>query len=243
MDYKKAIENYMQLHGVMTMQLRAVLFDMDGVLFDSMPYHAEAWSKVMTDVGFNFSQEDVYMNEGRTGADTINTASLAQFGKPATQELIEALCKAKCEVFDTYPPTPRMKGAIELVQKVKACGLTPMIVTGSGTPALLDRVQSNFPGLFKEEHIISSFNVKRGKPFPDPYLLALEKGGFAPNEVIVVENAPLGVTAGVAAGLFTVAANTGPLDAQVLTDAGANLVFPSIQSLHDEWEKLFENFK
>jgi beta-phosphoglucomutase-like phosphatase (HAD superfamily) len=59
----------------------------------------------------------------------------------------------------------------------------------------------------------------------------------------VVENAPLGVTAGVAAGLFTVAANTGPLDAQVLTDAGANLVFPSIQSLHDEWEKLFVSFK
>ena len=225
------------------MQLRAVLFDMDGVLFDSMPYHADAWSKVMTDAGFNFSKEDVYMNEGRTGADTINTASLAQFGKPATQELIDALCKAKCDIFDTYPPTPRMQGAIELVQKVKACGLTPMIVTGSGTPSLLDRVQSNFPGLFKEEHIISSFNVKRGKPFPDPYLLALEKGGFAPNEVIVVENAPLGVTAGVAAELFTVAANTGPLDAQVLTDAGANLVFPSIQALHDEWEKLFESLK
>ena len=243
MDYTKAIENYKQLHGHSAMQLRAVLFDMDGVLFDSMPYHADAWSKVMTDAGFNFSKEDVYMNEGRTGADTINTASLAQFGKPATQELIDALCKAKCDIFDTYPPTPRMQGAIELVEKVKACGLTPMIVTGSGTPSLLDRVQSNFPGLFKEEHIISSFNVKRGKPFPDPYLLALEKGGFAPNEVIVVENAPLGVTAGVAAELFTVAANTGPLDAQVLTDAGANLVFPSIQALHDEWESLFKSLK
>ena len=243
MDYTKAIENYKQLHGHSAMQLRAVLFDMDGVLFDSMPYHADAWSRVMTDAGFNFSKEDVYMNEGRTGADTINTASLAQFGKPATQELIDALCKAKCDIFDTYPPTPRMQGAIELVQKVKACGLTPMIVTGSGTPALLDRVQSNFPGLFDEKHIISSFNVKRGKPFPDPYLLALEKGGFAPNEVIVVENAPLGVTAGVAAELFTVAANTGPLDAQVLTAAGANLVFPSIQALHDEWENLFENLR
>ena len=243
MDYTKAIENYKQLHGHKAMQLRAVLFDMDGVLFDSMPYHADAWSRVMTDAGFNFSKEDVYMNEGRTGADTINTASLAQFGKPATPELIDALCKAKCDIFDTYPPTPRMQGAVELVQKVKACGLTPMIVTGSGTPALLDRVQSNFPGLFDERHIISSFNVKRGKPFPDPYLLALEKGGFMPNEVIVVENAPLGVTAGVAAELFTVAANTGPLDAQVLTDAGANLVFPSIQALHDEWEKLFESLK
>ena len=220
------------------MQLRAVLFDMDGVLFDSMPYHADAWSRVMTDAGFKFSREDVYMNEGRTGADTINTASLDQFGKPATAEQIDALCKAKCDIFDTYPPTPRMAYALELVQKVKGCGLTPMIVTGSGTPTLLDRIQSNFPGLFTESHIISSFHVKRGKPYPDPYLLALERGGFTAEEAIVVENAPLGVTAGVAAGLFTIAANTGPLKDEVLTKAGANLVFPSIEALCNEWEKL-----
>ena len=243
MDYIKAIENYKQLHNHDVMQLRAVLFDMDGVLFDSMPYHAEAWSQVMTEAGYNFSKEDVYMNEGRTGADTINTASLAQFGRLATQEHIDALCKAKCEVFDTYPPTPRMQGALELVQKVKDCGLTPMIVTGSGTPTLLDRIQSNFPGLFDDNHIVSSFNVKRGKPYPDPYLLALEKGGFKANEAIVVENAPLGVTAGVAAGLFTIAANTGPLKDNVLSDAGASLVFPSMQALCDEWEKIYNVLK
>ena len=61
----------------------------------------------------------------------------------------------------------------------------------------------------------------------------------AADEVIVVENAPLGVTAGVAAGLFTVAANTGPLKDEVLSQAGANLVFPSIEALCNEWEKLF----
>ena len=239
MNYKESIEKYEQLQGRKALQLRAVLFDMDGVLFDSMPFHADAWSQVMTEAGFNFSREDVYMNEGRTGADTINTASIAQFGHPSTPEQIEALCKAKCDIFATYPPIPRMPGALELIEKVKACGLTPMIVTGSGTPTLLDRIQSNFPGLFDENHIVTSFNVKRGKPYPDPYLLALEKGGFAPHEAIVVENAPLGVTAGVAAGLFTIAANTGPLKDSVLAEAGASLVFPSIQTLCDEWENLY----
>lgn len=243
MDYTKAINDYKQLQGHSALQLRAVLFDMDGVLFDSMPYHADAWSKVMTEAGFAFSREDVYMNEGRTGADTINTASIAQFGKPATEKLIEQLCKEKCRIFDTYPPTPRMQGALELVEKVKASGLTPMIVTGSGTPTLLDRIQSNFPGLFDENHIISSFNVKRGKPYPDPYLLALERGGLNPNEAIVVENAPLGVTAGVAARLFTIAANTGPLKDEILFNAGASLVFSSIQALCSEWEQLFNNLK
>lgn len=240
MNHRKAINDYMQLQGHKALQLRAVLFDMDGVLFDSMPYHADAWSKVMTDAGFNFTREDVYMNEGRTGADTINTASMAQFGRLCTQDEIDALCKAKCDIFATYELPPRMPGAIELVRKVMASGLTPMIVTGSGTPTLLDRIQSNFPGLFNENHIVTSFNVKRGKPFPDPYLLALEKGGFAPHEAIVIENAPLGVTAGVAAGLFTVAANTGPLKDEVLSEAGASLVYPSMQSLCDDWENLYK---
>ena len=99
MDYKEIISKYTQLQGHKTLQLRAVLFDMDGVLFDSMPFHAKAWSQVMTDAGFKFSEEDVYMNEGRTGADTINTASLAQFGKPSTAEQIDELCKAKCALF------------------------------------------------------------------------------------------------------------------------------------------------
>ena len=243
MNYREIIDRYVQLQGHKALQLRVVLFDMDGVLFDSMPFHARAWSKVMTDAGFNFSEEDVYMNEGRTGADTINTASLAQFGKPATQELIDTLCKAKCNIFDTYPTTPRMRGALELVKKVKDSGLTPMIVTGSGTPTLLGRIQENFPALFNENHIVTSFNVKRGKPYPDPYLLALEKGGFAPHEAIVIENAPLGVTAGVAAGLLTIAANTGPLNPDVLYNAGADMVFPSVEAIAADWDNLLAALK
>jgi beta-phosphoglucomutase-like phosphatase (HAD superfamily) len=114
-----------------------------------------------------------------------------------------------------------------------------MIVTGSGTPTLLNRIQDNFPDLFAPDHIITSFNVKRGKPHPDPYLLALERGGFRPDEAIVVENAPLGVQAGVAAGLFTIAVNTGPLPDEVLTQSGASLIFPTMGTLADEWEKIY----
>ena len=220
-NYKKAINSYLQLQGLEALQLRAILFDMDGVLFDSMPYHARAWSQVMQEEGYDFSPLEVYLNEGRTGSDTITTVSLAQRGTIPTPEDIERICKAKCDLFATYPETLPMQGALDLVNKVKACGLTPMIVTGSGTPTLRQRIAINYKGLFSPEHIITSFNVKRGKPFPDPYLLALEKGGFKPNEVIVVENAPLGVQAGVAAGLFTIAVNTGPLEEKVLAEAGA----------------------
>ena len=54
--------------------------------------------------------------------------------------------------------------------------------------------------------------------------MALQKGGLAPNEAIVVENAPMGVQAGAAAGIFTVAVNTGPIDGQVLLDASKCII-------------------
>ena len=51
-----------------------------------------------------------------------------------------------------------------------------------------------------------------------------------------MENAPIGVQAGAAAGIFTIAVNTGPLDGQVLLDARANLLFPSMQAFCDNWK-------
>ena len=68
--------------------------------------------------------------------------------------------------------------------------------------------------------------------------MALEIGGLKPNEAIVIENAPLGVQAGVAAGIFTIAVNTGPLPDQVLWDAGANLLFHSMPEFNENWENV-----
>lgn len=97
--------------------------------------------------------------------------------------------------------------------------------------------------MFHRELMVTAFDVKYGKPHPEPYLMALQKGGVKPNEAIVVENAPMGVQAGVAAGIFTVAVNTGPINGQVLLDAGANVLFSSMQAFCDNWEKLHEAFR
>ena len=90
--------------------------------------------------------------------------------------------------------------------------------------------------------MVTSFDVKYGKPNPEPYLMGLKKAGVEPWEGIVVENAPLGVEAGVAAKIFTIAVNTGPLPDQVLLDAGANLLFHSMQELRDNWEEIHRTF-
>ena len=70
--------------------------------------------------------------------------------------------------------------------------------------------------------------------------MGLQKAGVKPNEAIVIENAPLGVRAGVAAGIFTVALNTGPLPDEALTSEGANLLFPSMNDFEANWEEFFQ---
>ena len=183
-------------------------------------------------------REEAYMHEGRTGAGTINIVCQRQLGRDATQEEIESIYLEKSIEFNKHPQAERMPGAWELLQKIKAEGIIPTVVTGSGQASLLDRLEHNFPGMFRQELMVTAFDVKYGKPNPEPYLMALEKGGLKPNEAIVIENAPLGVEAGHKAGIFTIAVNTGPLNGEILLNAGADLLFPSMQALCESWEKL-----
>ena len=68
----KAIDDFLTRHAYPQWALQAVFFDMDGVLFDSMPYHAYAWAKTFRNHGFEFSEYDAYLNEGHTGESVIN---------------------------------------------------------------------------------------------------------------------------------------------------------------------------
>jgi HAD superfamily hydrolase (TIGR01509 family) len=124
-----------------------------------------------------------------------------------------------------------MPGANHVLATVKAAGLERVLVTGSGQITLIDKLEHSYPGSFSKDKMVTAFDVKCGKPHPEPYLMGLQKASARPEEAIVVENAPLGVEAAVAANIFTVAVNTGPLPDNVLTDAGANILFDSMDDL------------
>lgn len=229
--------------------VRGVMFDMDGVLFDSMPYHAVAWARVCNEYGLAMTEEEVYMNEGRTGFSTINMLTRRQWGRETTPEEVEHIYQLKCKAFNEFPAAEKMPGTERLLTQVKASGRKIMVVTGSGQASLLERLTTNYPGFFTPELIVCSHDVKHGKPNPEPYLMGLQKLGAALNpdgsplrpwEALVVENAPLGVRAGVAAGVFTIAANTGPLPDSALLDEGANVIFPSMLAFSDAWPSIVE---
>lgn len=240
--FQEAIKKYLHSHGYVQVNLKAVLFDMDGVLFDSMKNHATAWQEAMKKYGMHMTREEAYMHEGRTGAATINIVSRREKGRQADEQEIKEIYEAKCDIFNKLPKAEPMTGAYEILKKIKNEGLIPVVVTGSGQRSLLDRLDCYFPGIFKQELMVTAFDVKYGKPDPEPYLMALRKARIKANEAIVVENAPLGVRAGVAAGVFTVALNTGPLPDKTLLDEGADLLFPSMQTFSEKWESLRDEF-
>lgn len=227
----RAVEAYCRRTGAKEFKPRAVLFDMDGVLFNSMPNHAHSWAQVCTEFGLTMSPEEAYMHEGRTGLSTINILMQRHRHRDATPEEVEQIYAEKCRLFNACPEAGKMPGAEHVLERVRSLGLTIAVVTGSGQKSLLDRLESGYPGYFTPSLIVSSKDVSHGKPSPEPYLMGLRKTGVNPWEAIVVENAPLGVRAGVAAGIFTIAVNTGPLDDSILLHEGADLLYPSMDAL------------
>ena len=237
-DYRIAIDcgsNMVRIgsaiFGERAHRLKAVFFDQDGVLYNSMPYHAESWAWAMTKHGLPYTAMECYRNEGRTSTGVIQEHHRQIYGTDATPELIEAIYKDKTEHFTEM--TGGFPGIIPDVDKVLQYlhknGIQCWVVTGSGQRDLINALNKTFDNVFTG--IISSFDVKKGKPDPEPYLKAWERSGFRKEECMVVENAPLGTRAAKAAGLFTCAVNTGILPDADLEAEHADKVFPNMAAL------------
>lgn len=241
MNYKKAISDYLSRTGFERFEPRAVMFDMDGVLYDSMPNHAYSWHESMKKYGIDMSADEAYAYEGMRGVETIQLIVKQQLGRDISEEEAESMYEEKARVFGTRPKAQIMEGVKRLMAEMKAEEKKILVVTGSGQHNLLDKLAIDFKEFITPDMIVSSFDVSHGKPSPEPYLKGLAKAGVQPWEGVVVENAPLGVRAGVAARVFTIAVNTGPLPDSALSNEGASLVFPRMTELADEWDEIMRS--
>ena len=212
---------------------KAYFFDMDGVLFDSMPRHAIAWEEVMKQHGLPFTAYDCYINEGRTGESVIREAFQKALDRDATQEEVKTIYAEKSAYYHQLlqTTTPTIPGVADVLQFVKEQGHQIWVVTGSGMRTLLDSLNEVFPSIFQQDQMITAFDVTQGKPHPEPYLKAWERSGLPKEQCLVIENAPLGVRSGKAAGLTVYAVNTGILKREDLLQAGADMVFDSMHEL------------
>lgn len=237
---QKAISQYLQKQQHTRLTPKAILFDMDGVLYDSMRFHARSWYETATNHHLISTPQLFYLYEGRTGDSTINELYQTTFHRDATEEEKQSIYKEKADLFNQYNDGKAMPGAAEVLTAVKSYNLQTLLVTGSGQHSLINKLEKDYPGCFIREKMVTGYDVKYGKPHPEPYLMGLEKAGVQAHEAIVIENAPIGVRAGVAAGIFTIAVNTGPLEDQVLLEAGANLLYPNMTALAKDWSNIMK---
>ena len=235
MNMNELIKEYLRIKQYRSFSLKAVIFDMDGVLYDSMPAHDKSWRETMDELNLQHIPYEFYLQEGRIGKSTIDAVFQRNLNRSSTEEEEQKIYARKSELFQQYNSGATMPGAKEVLNYVKEKGLTPILVTGSGQPSLLNKLDTHFPGIFTPATMVTAFDVVHGKPHPEPFLMGLQKGGnLAPNQAIVIENAPLRIEAAVGAGIFTIAVNTGPLPDSVLRDAGASLVYDSMTTLFTE---------
>ena len=213
--------------------MRGFFFDMDGVLFDSMPHHAESWEIVAKRHNLQFSARECYLQEGRTGYDMIREVLLrSKTEAEISEEEVEAIYEEKTRLFVELGGAPPMRGVLPVLQAIQAHPDTQIwVVTGSGQKSLLERLDRAFPGIFAQERMITAFDVRYGKPRPDPYLRAWERSGLRKEECCVIENAPLGCRSAKAVGLFTIVVNTGPLLYEDFAAAEPDAFLPDMQAL------------
>ncbi|MBA7684392.1 Beta-phosphoglucomutase [subsurface metagenome] len=199
---------------------KAVIWDMDGVIADTAPYHFKAWQEVFQKRGMSFTEEDFRRNFGQRN-DTIIRNVLGEGLSPSQ---IDTIAGEKEENFrqrvrQHIKPLP---GAIKLLKSLREHGFK--IALASSAPIENIRLVTQGLDINNCFHaIVSGREVKEGKPSPQGFLLAAKKLRVAPENCIVVEDAVAGVTAAKRAGMCCLAVtNTHPktslMEADLIVD-------------------------
>ena len=191
-----------------TSKTKAVIWDMDGVIADTGPYHFSAWQEVFQKRGVDFTEDDFRRKFGQRN-DTIIRNTL---GEGISQSEIDAIASDKERNFRqrVRHNIKSLPGAIKLITSLKEHGFSMALASS----APMENIQLVIRGLGIESYfqaIVSGREVKEGKPSPQGFLLAAQKLGVKPKNCIVIEDAIAGITAAKRAGMRCLAvANTHP---------------------------------
>ena len=179
--------------------MKAVIFDMDGVLVDSQPYHFKADIDTMAEYGV-IKDQKFYEAFAGTLTDNRMRTLRDMFGLDVpAEELIEKREKMILDIMANEDIKP-ISGIPELLRSIKALGLKTAVASSSGIE-LIKLVLDRLGIAVYFDSITSGNDVKRGKPDPDVFLLAAERIGVNPRECFVVEDSENGVKAAKSAGM------------------------------------------
>ncbi len=183
--------------------LKAVIFDMDGVIINSEPMHHKAYHDMFDEVGIQVSKE---MYESFTGQSTINICKrlCEHFNLSESPEALVALKRKHYkQFFDTDSSLGLIDGVLNLIKNYHESGLTLVLGSSasmSGINMIFERFNLN--KYFKSK--LSGADLKQSKPHPEIFIKAAEATGFKKEECLVIEDSTNGIEAAKSAGIFCV---------------------------------------
>lgn len=184
-----------------------MIFDLDGVLVNSMPTHFQAWKAAFAKIaGLEIIKRDVYLLEGMRGMELVE--KIFEQKKFPDHSLARRVHDEKSRIFKAIRSSEPFKGVREMIRDMKC---SRAVVSGSTRNDVETILEEAF-GKGRFDAIITADDIEKGKPDPSAFLEALEQMEVRPKDVTVVENAPLGVKAANSAGISCyVALNNTPL--------------------------------
>ena len=216
-----------------TSTAKAVIWDMDGVIADTAPYHFKAWQEVFQKRGVTFTEKDFWRLFGQRNDSIIGKV----LGKKVPQAEIETIANEKEESFrrrvrQNLKPFP---GVVDLMKSLHMNGFRMALASS----APIENIELIIRGLGINDcfqSIVSGKDVILGKPDPQTFLLAAKKLGVKPKNCIVIEDAIAGVTAAKRAGMRCIAvANTNPkknlVEADLIVDTLETVTVSNLDGL------------
>jgi beta-phosphoglucomutase len=206
------------------MQIKAIIFDLDGVITDTAEYHYRGWKQLADELGIPFDRQ---RNEALRGISRRRSLELMLDGRTAAEEQIQEWMRRKnryyVELVQQMTPDDILPGAMALMTEIRQASIKVGIGSASkNTHLVLDRLH-----LWDTIDAVSDgYSVVHPKPAPDLFLHCAQQLGIVPSQGIVVEDAASGVEAALAGGFWAV--GLGPEERV----GAAHVVFPSLEGVH-----------
>jgi len=214
----------------MIIKLKAIIFDMDGVITNTMPYHYRAWKIVFKKIGIPVTHNDVYLREGQTGTKALEEI-FYKYGVPFSNKEARSVLKSKEDLFKEIVKLRYIPGSRNFLRSLHNRNIRLALVTGTSRHELHQILPDDIYNLF--DVVVTGSDVKNGKPHPEPYSKAIKKLKISSSQAVAIENAPLGIRSAQKAGLRCFALETS-LPKEYIKDA--EQVFKTIKMLRNRIE-------
>ena len=207
----------------MPLDIRAFIFDLDGVITDTAEFHFRSWERLANEEGLSFTRQD---NEALRGVSRRESLNRLLKGKPIDEATAQAWMTRKNDYYLAYleaiTPANVLPGALTLLDEAHAAGIKTAIGSASkNARSVLERLNI----LDKFDAIGDGNSVVNTKPAPDLFIWTAGRMGVSPSQAVVFEDAEAGIAAALTGGFWTVGIGSADVDK-------AHVLLPNLVDAH-----------